>query len=245
MNNFKIFILYLVLTAISQSKSYRWIYDLILSKVYDIALKFGLTPEGEKILRVSVYDQIKKLVRHNDKLLDLCCGTGTLTVLLSNLLYKDCRIIGADISKGQISMAKRKVKNNNIQFIVMDANNLKYKDDYFDFVIISAALHEMNKEQRINVLKEVYRILKKSGYLLIFDHHEPKKLIQRIFYNFYLGFWEKIFSKSFEMQRNIIKELKFVGFQLIRQTPVSEFRNCFQNILSEKKDDEREKNYKL
>lgn len=62
----------------------------------------------------------------------------------------------------------------------MDANELKFSDDYFDHVVISAALHEMDKNQRLNVLSEIHRVLKKGGILLIFEHNEPSKIALRI-----------------------------------------------------------------
>ncbi len=218
-----------------QSKSqYKWIYDYVISKLYDIGLKIGLTPAGEKILRMSVFNIITPYIKKGDQILDLCCGTGTLTVLLAKLLYKDCNLIGVDLSSGQIVQAQKKDIYPNLKFLVMDANDLTFKNESFDKIIISAALHEMNKKQRLNVLSEVHRILKKNGYLLIFDHHEPSEIFHRILYNFYLGFIEKITSHSFEMQRNILMELNNAGFKIISQTPIKKFHNFFQIILSRK-----------
>lgn len=113
----------------------------------------------------------------------------------------------------------------------MDANELKFSDDYFDHVVISAALHEMDKNQRLNVLSEIHRVLKKGGILLIFEHNEPSKIALRILYNFYLGFIEKITSHSFEMQRNILKELRKTGFKILKQIPIKKFLSFFQIIL--------------
>ena len=215
-------------------QSYRWIYDAILSKLYDTGLKIGLTPPGERILRMSVFKSISPFIRRNYRILDLGCGTGTLTILLSNLLYSDCELIGVDLSNGQIVKAQKKNSISNVTFKFMDAVNLQFDNESFDIVIISAVLHEMVGKERIKVLKEVYRVLKNQGYLLIFDHHEPSKTRRRVFYNFYLGFWEKFLSQSFEMQRKIFFELKDVGFSILSQAPVKKFHNFFQNILCKK-----------
>ncbi len=215
---------------------YKWIYDNLISKLYDISLKIGLTPTGENILRMSVFNALLPYVNKGDKILDLCCGTGTLTILLSKLLYSDCKIIGVDISRGQIAQAQKKLGNNkeNLTFKVMDAKSLNFKDENFNIVVISAALHEMDKNERLNVLREINRVLKKEGLFLIFEHHEPSKSFQRIAYNFYLGYPEKILSHSFEMQRNILMELKRTKFKIISQTPVRKFFNFFQVILCKK-----------
>lgn len=219
----------------SQSVRYRQIYDQFISRFYDIGLKIGLTPFGEKILRFSVYNTISPYIKRGDRILDLCCGTGTLTVLLAELFYDDCTIIGVDLSSGQIAQAQKKDIYPNLKFIVMDANNLQFNNESFDKIIISAALHEMDKKQRLNVLSEVHRVLKKSGQFLIFEHHEPSKPIYRILYNYYLGIIEKMTSYSFEMQRNIFLELKKARFKIISQTPIEKFLRFFQIILCKKK----------
>lgn len=77
----------------SQSIRYQQIYDQFISRFYDIGLKIGLTPFGEKILRMSVFNAISPYIKRGDTILDLCCGTGTLTVLLVKLFYADCAII--------------------------------------------------------------------------------------------------------------------------------------------------------
>jgi len=215
-----------------QSNKYRKIYDIFISNFYDIGLKIGLTPTGEKILRMSVYNMLFPYVKKGDRILDLCCGTGTLTTLFARLLYKDCVLIGVDLSPGQIIQAQRKNKYTNLKFALMDANNLKFPNDYFEHVVISAALHEMDKRQRKNVLSEVYRVLKKGGIFLVFDHHEPSKATLRILYNFYLGFIERITSHSFEMQRSILNELKEIKFKILKQVPIKKFLSFFQIIFS-------------
>jgi demethylmenaquinone methyltransferase/2-methoxy-6-polyprenyl-1,4-benzoquinol methylase len=215
-----------------QSKRYKLLYDVVISRLYDIGLKIGLTPTGEILLRTSVFKALSPFVKKGDRILDLCCGTGTLTILLTKLLYKDCKITGVDLSFGQIAQAQKKNKYPNLRFAVMDANELRFPNEYYNHIVISAALHEMNKNQRLRVLSEIHRILKKGGTLLIFEHHEPSKVSLRILYNFYLGFIEKMTSYSYEMQRSILKDLKKTGFYILKQTPVKKFLSFFQIITS-------------
>ncbi len=214
---------------------YRWVYNGVISKFYDRSLKIGLSLFGEKKLRKRVIDIILPLIRRNDSILDLCCGTGTLTTMLAGSVHSDCKIVGVDLSEGQIFQAVRKNHFSNLEFKVMDASNLNFANESFNIVLISAALHEMDKLLRSRVLQEVHRVLKKEGYLLIFDHHEPSEPKLRIFYNFYLGFWEKILSHSFEMQRNILRELIGAKFELIDQIILDKkFYKFFQLIISRK-----------
>jgi ubiquinone/menaquinone biosynthesis C-methylase UbiE len=214
---------------------YKWVYDGVISKFYDRSLKIGLSIFGEKKLRKHVIDLISPLINQSDFILDLCCGTGTLTTMLATSVHSDCKIVGIDLSEGQILHAVRKNHFSNLDFKVMDASNLKFASESFNIVLISAALHEMDKALRYRVLQEVHRVLKEEGYLLIFDHHEPSEPKLRIFYNFYLGFWEKILSHSFEMQRNILRELKGAKLEIINQFILDKkFYKFFQVIISRK-----------
>jgi demethylmenaquinone methyltransferase/2-methoxy-6-polyprenyl-1,4-benzoquinol methylase len=214
---------------------YKWVYNEVISKFYDRSLKIGLSIFGEDKLRKQVVDFISPYINHKDHLLDLCCGTGTLTILLADSIYSDCNIMGVDLSAGQISQAIKKTHLSNLHFKTMDASKLEFEANSVNIVIISAALHEMETSLRIRVLSEIYRVLVKGGYLFIFDHHEPSEVKLRIFYNIYLGFWEKILSKSFEMQRNIFRELKLVSFKPQKQIIFDKrFYKFFQIIISEK-----------
>lgn len=223
------------MTSRKNQNRYKWIYDGIISKFYDRSLKIGLSIFGEHKLRKHTINLISPFINHKDSILDLCCGTGTLTTLLAESIYSDCNIIGIDLSEGQIIQAIKKNRFPNLEFKVMNAGNLRFVSETFNMVIISAALHEMNKAQRYEVLREVHRVLKREGYLFIFDHHEPSEPKLRIFYNVYLGFWEKILSHSAEMQRNILNELKDVNFTLINQIIFDRrFFKFFQLIISKK-----------
>ena len=214
---------------------YKWVYDEVISKFYDRSLKVGLSIFGEDKLRKQVIDFIKPYVKHRDHLIDLCCGTGTLTIKLADSIYSDCKIIGVDLSAGQISQAIKKNHFSNLKFKRMDASRLEIDAKSVNHVIISAALHEMDTHLRINVLSEAYRVLRKGGNLFLFEHHEPSEIKLRIFYNLYLGFWEKLLSKSDEMQRNIFRELKLVTFKPQKQIIFDErFFRFFQLIISKK-----------
>lgn len=214
---------------------YRWVYDAIISKLYDSSLKIGLSIIGEQRLRETVINFISPYVKRKDSILDLCCGTGTLTTMLANSVYTDCNIVGVDLSEGQIFQAIEKNYYSNLEFKIMDASNLKFPSESFDIILISAALHEMNKAQRLRVLQEVHRVLGRKGYLFIFDHHEPSEPKLRIFYNFYIGFWEKLLSHSSDMQRNIFSELKAVKFNPINQIILNKkIYKFFQLIISRK-----------
>ena len=93
-------------------------------------------------------------------LLDIGCGSGFMISQLKNT-YK--KAIGIDISSESIDFAKKFSKKN---FLIGDAQDLKFQNDKFDCVIsIDSFEHFPNDKQ---VIKEVYRVLKKNGTLIIY-----------------------------------------------------------------------------
>lgn len=96
--------------------------------------------------------------------LDVGCGTGNFSIKLAKL---GCKVIGIDISEEMINKAKEKIENTklDIEFYVMDAYNIKFSNESFDGVFSMAAFEFIDKP--LIAYNEMYRVLKKNGYLLI------------------------------------------------------------------------------
>lgn len=91
-------------------------------------------------------------------ILDLGCGTGTLTVQLSGLCEK---VIGVDASQDMIDKAKEQFGN--IEFRVCDALALPFEKE-FDAVFSNAVFHWINNHDLL--LKNIRRALKPQGILV-------------------------------------------------------------------------------
>lgn len=91
-------------------------------------------------------------------ILDLGCGTGTLTVQLSDLCNK---VIGVDSSQNMIDRAKKQFGN--IEFMVCDALALRFEKE-FDVVFSNAVFHWINDHDLL--LKNIHRVLKSQGILV-------------------------------------------------------------------------------
>ncbi len=142
-----------------------------------------------------------KYINKTDKILDLGCGAGRTTINLYRNGYQN--IIGLDIANKLIEYAKNYSlsKGLSIDFVVGDATNLNYDDNTFDVVIFSFNGMQCipGLQNRENVLKEVYRVLKPGGYYIFtaHDRHDPKGIE-------YLPFWQKIekdWSKGINNQK--------------------------------------------
>ena len=112
-------------------------------------------------------------IPEGSKVLDLGCGNGRIYELLKNVDY-----YGLDISSELIKHAKNNVPNGH--FIVGDMVKTNYQNNKFDFVISAAVLHHIpSKELRNLAIKEIYRVTKPGGKILITNWYfwnKPKYL---------------------------------------------------------------------
>ena len=81
----------------------------------------------------------------NKRVLDYCCGDGGISVFLAK---NGAEAIGIDISEVSVQNARqnavREGVDKNTSFFVMDAEALKFEDDYFGIIICSGILHHLD-----------------------------------------------------------------------------------------------------
>ncbi len=101
-----------------------------------------------------------EFIPKNDEqtILDLGCGTGTLTAQLADLCSK---VVGVDSSQNMIDKAKKQFGN--IEFLVCDALTLPFEEE-FDVVFSNAVFHWINDHNTL--LKNIHKALKPQGLLV-------------------------------------------------------------------------------
>ena len=105
-------------------------------------------------------------LKENQTLLDLGCGTGWALGYASSLVNGHGEFYGIDISAKMIEKATANYSNcTNIHFFQTDAEELPFKDGFFDFVICSNSFHHYFNPDR--ALTEVHRVLKLKGRIYI------------------------------------------------------------------------------
>ncbi len=123
-------------------------------------------------------------LQHGDSILDLCCGQGRHSLELARRGFS--AVTGLDRSHYLITRAKKQAKNEglNVNFREGDARKLAFQTDAFDHVLIpgnSFGYFESYEDDK-NILKEVFRVVKPGGGLLLDiadgaylrDHYEPR-----------------------------------------------------------------------
>lgn len=126
------------------------------------------------------------------RVLDLCCGTGDLTISIARLAENSLEITGLDYSQPMLDIAHKKAellaRGKKISFIHGDAGNLPFPDGYFDCAGISFAFRNLTYKNPLmqQHLSEVYRVLKSDGHFVIVESSQPKSKFIREIYHLYL-----------------------------------------------------------
>ncbi len=143
---------------------------------------------------------IKYLLKEkgDKQFLDIACGTGDFSIdlakKLDNKSLVNSHISSVDISEGMLEVMKSKVKKENldkyISILLADGEALPFDDESFDLVSIAFGIR--NFEDRDKGLREIYRVLKPNGKLLILELSEPSSKLLRYLYRLY---FKKILPK--------------------------------------------------
>lgn len=108
-------------------------------------------------------------------ILEIGCGQGFSTFIRSK--KKNTKIIGTDLSKTEIKIAKERYPN--VDFRVMNAEKLEFKNDSFDEVYAIEVLEHVNNIKK--VLREISRVLKSGGKLIVsIPYHKSEKWLIKI-----------------------------------------------------------------
>jgi demethylmenaquinone methyltransferase/2-methoxy-6-polyprenyl-1,4-benzoquinol methylase len=119
------------------------------------------------------------LSRDNSAALDLCCGTGDMTLALHRRANQQARILGADFSHAMLERATLKSRGTSLRWIEADALRLPFPDRSFD--LVTSAFGFRNLADYDAGLREIARVLKPGGECGILDFGEPSGLIGKLY----------------------------------------------------------------
>ena len=121
-------------------------------------------------LEPNIYRKIARKIQHVAPILDVGCGDGRLVNFLALKLVK--KIFGVDASDVGFEKARREAElkgvSHMVEYVKTDASHLDmFSDGFFGGVVSVYALHEF--EDSLVVLKEIERVLKTGGTVVIVD----------------------------------------------------------------------------
>ena len=148
--------------------SFKW-----LTPLYDPVLKWVMHEDAfkrELVQQASIQPKMK--------VLDLGCGTGTLTLMLKRT-HPEAQITGLDGDPEVLDIARKKTRGVDIQWDEGLASSLPYPDSVFDSVVTSLVIHHLITNDKRRAFKEIYRVLKPNGELHILDFGAPHTSLTR------------------------------------------------------------------
>ena len=114
--------------------------------------------------------------------LEIGCGTGRVTRHLSNILSPNASLVASDISQDMLAVAKEKLRNRNIEWKIIDAENLPIETDSVDLVVCYFGY--MFVPDKAKAFAEALRVLRKGGMLLMatwdtLEHNEASHVFRK------------------------------------------------------------------
>jgi demethylmenaquinone methyltransferase / 2-methoxy-6-polyprenyl-1,4-benzoquinol methylase len=119
-----------------------------------------------------------------DSALDVCCGTGDLALELSNRVAPDGHVVGCDFSEPMLDLAREKAASRRAQgvrFEWADALQMPYDGERFDAVTVGFGVRNLADLDR--GLREMARVLKPKGRLVILEITQPARPPLSTFYS--------------------------------------------------------------
>jgi demethylmenaquinone methyltransferase/2-methoxy-6-polyprenyl-1,4-benzoquinol methylase len=182
---------------------------------------------------LEVYDRLTGHIRNGQKVLDIGCGTGALAIRAAG---KGAIVTGIDVNPNMLAVARKKAEEYGVggkmELIEMGVAELAHMDsEHFDAVISGLCFSELSQGELSYALKEIIRVLRPNGYLLVADEVRPDSFFWMILHRLmrfplviatYL-----ITQKTTRSLRQLPEQLQKAGFS-IESLSLTRMRNFIE-----------------
>ena len=129
-------------------------------------------------------------------------ATGTCDLALAARRLNPESIVGVDISQRMLEEGRKKVHRKKLEHLIKlsiaESENLPFDDSQFDVAMVAFGVR--NFEDPLKGLKEMYRVLKDTGVVMVLEFSKPTRFPFNSIYYFYfkkiLPLFGKLFSKD-------------------------------------------------
>ena len=118
-------------------------------------------------------------------ILDVATGTGDFAIQAMDIQPDE--VVGVDISEGMLEKGRAKIKalglSSKIQLLSGDSENIPFDENKFDAVTVAFGVRNFADVQR--GLREIHRVLKPGGHIIVLEFSRPRQFPFKQVYNFY------------------------------------------------------------
>ena len=136
----------------------------------------------------------------NPEILDVATGTGDLAI--TAMMTDPLKITGIDISQNMLEIGREKIRkkglSGTIELMHGDSERIPFGDNLFDVSMVAFGVR--NFADPLKGLKEMKRVIRNNGMIVVLEFSKPSGFLFRTIYNFYfrniLPFVGRLFSKD-------------------------------------------------
>jgi len=187
-------------------------YDWLTS-FYDPLLRWTLREETSKRQLIKQAN-----IATGHRVLDVGCGTATLTLLIKQL-HPQAEVIGLDGDATALGLAQNKIAQVGVEIALV--RGLAYKMDFpdasFDRVLSSLVFHHLTAENKRRTLAEIFRVLKPGGALHVADWGKAQNLAMRGAF-LLVQMLDGFATTNENVQGKLPKYFREAGFANVRET---------------------------
>ena len=160
-----------------KARQVRGVFDSVAPK-YDVMndLMSGGLHRAWKAYTVMVAN-----LREGNRVLDIAGGTGDLSLAFSKKVGTTGQVVHTDINEAMLRVGRDRLINKGVVLptLVCDAEKLPFPDHYFDVVSVAFGLRNMTHKDE--ALKEMNRVLKPRGRLLVLEFSKIAKPLEKAY----------------------------------------------------------------
>lgn len=160
----------------------RSVFDSVTSK-YDLmndVLSFGVHRLWKR------YTIATSNVKVGDKVLDIAGGTGDLAQAFAMKMGGSGQVVLSDINAAMLGEGRKNLINKGVvgvEFVQLSGEQIPFANNIFDCVSIAFGLRNITDKDQC--IREMYRVLKPGGCVLILEFSKTNIVLLEKFYDFY------------------------------------------------------------
>jgi len=160
-------------------------------------------------------------MKPGDRILEMCCGRGETTRVIAEVVGSRSKVDAIDTWPEAIEIARRQSRLPYIEFLVRDASDTGFRSGTFDIVVIPHALHNMERDRWMTVLREARRVLREGGSVAIVEVDWPRSPLTRLYLCLWWWYWLpwrfQLPTRRDFLRRGVAVEVREAGFRNVTE----------------------------